>query len=256
MVQLQTKVMLSGSYQTATGMMHDSLRVNGLIPFTEPYSSSPFNRPAIAEPSGETFDPSILAVSGPDAIIDWIFLELRAASNPAVIVATKRALLQRDGDVVSHTDGVSPVRFTNTPDGMYYVSIKHRNHLGVMSHQAISLSGCAANSFDFTLPGVVFVNPSISNAPRRIVGGLHALWAGDANGNKNAKYNGSSNDKDAVLMSIGIATPNNSVVGYRIEDCNMDGKIRYNSTDNDRLVILNSVGVSTPNIVLNQHTPN
>jgi hypothetical protein len=100
------------------------------------------------------------------------------------------------------------------------------------------------------------VNPLISNSPRRIVGGVHALWSGDANGNKNSKYNGSSNDKDAVLMSVGIATPNNSVTGYRIEDCNMDGRIRYNNTDNDRLVILNNVGVSTPNVVLNQHTPN
>jgi subtilisin-like proprotein convertase family protein len=254
-VVLQTRVILSGPYSAQTGLMHDSLRVNNYIPQTEPYSASPFF-PAIGGAGNEQVDPTILAVSGPDAIVDWLYLELRSASNPATRIATKRALLQRDGDVVSHVDGASPVTFSGTPGGMYYISVKHRNHLGVMSAAAVYLAPCAGSSFDFTLPGVVYVNPVIANVPRRVFGSVHTLWAGDASVNKNTKYNGASNDKTPILNSVGIATPNNTVYGYREQDCNMDGKVRYNNTDNDRQEVLNNVGVSTPNAILFQHTPN
>jgi hypothetical protein len=254
-VVLQTRVILSGPYNAQTGLMHDSLRVNNYIPQTEPYSASPFF-PAIGGAGNEQLDPTILAVSGPDAIVDWLYLELRSASNPATRIATKRALLQRDGDVVSHVDGVSPVTFSGTPGGMYYISVKHRNHLGVMSAAAVYLAPCAGSSFDFTLPGVVYVNPVIANVPRRVFGSVHTLWSGDASVNKNTKYNGASNDKTPILNTVGIATPNNTVYGYREQDCNMDGKVRYNNTDNDRQEVLNNVGVSTPNAILFQHTPN
>jgi hypothetical protein len=254
-VVLQTRVILSGPYNAQTGLMHDSLRVNNYIPQTEPYSASPFF-PAIGGAGNEQLDPTILAVSGPDAIVDWLYLELRSASNPATRIATKRALLQRDGDVVSHVDGASPVTFSGTPGGMYYISVKHRNHLGVMSAAAVYLAPCAGSSFDFTLPGVVYVNPVIANVPRRVFGSVHTLWSGDASVNKNTKYNGASNDKTPILNTVGIATPNNTVYGYREQDCNMDGKVRYNNTDNDRQEVLNNVGVSTPNAILFQHTPN
>jgi Fe-S cluster assembly iron-binding protein IscA len=254
-VVLQTRVILSGPYNAQTGLMHDSLRVNNYIPQTEPYSASPFF-PAIGGAGNEQVDPTILAVSGPDAIVDWLYLELRSASNPATRIATKRALLQRDGDVVSHVDGASPVTFSGTPGGMYYISVKHRNHLGVMSAAAVYLAPCAGSSFDFTLPGVVYVNPVIANVPRRVFGSVHTLWSGDASVNKNTKYNGASNDKTPILNTVGMATPNNTVYGYREQDCNMDGKVRYNNTDNDRQEVLNNVGVSTPNAILFQHTPN
>jgi len=82
------------------------------------------------------------------------------------------------------------------------------------------------------------------------------LYVGDANTNKNVKYNGTSNDKDRVLNTVGTMSPNNIVIGYRIEDVNMDSKVKYNSADNDRTIILNSVGSNTPNTILFQHTPN
>ena len=82
------------------------------------------------------------------------------------------------------------------------------------------------------------------------------LWSGDPNYNKNVKYNGAVNDKDPILISVGVSTANNTVFGYRLEDLNMDGKVRYNNADNDRNIILYNVGAGTPNKVLSQHTPN
>jgi hypothetical protein len=85
---------------------------------------------------------------------------------------------------------------------------------------------------------------------------VYALWAGDANNNKNVKYNGLSNDKEVVMNAVGLLNLNNIVNGYRIEDINLDSKVKYNGTDNDRALLLNNVGVGTSNNVLSQHTPN
>ena len=256
-VYLNAKAILSGPYVAAAALMHDSLRVNGLIPTTEPYTSSPYNKAAVGGTSGETVSNAILNVSGSNAIADWVFIELRDAASNGTVVANNRALIQRDGDIVSSTDGTSPVYFPTVANGNYFVSIKHRNHLGVMSLNAISFSGCSTTSIDFTTSNAVYTTLCANPAQRKQIGSVYALWAGDANNNKNVKYNGLSNDKDALIYVLGISTPNNTVSRvYRMEDVNMDGKIRYNNTDNDRVIILNNVGVSTPNNVYFQHTPN
>jgi len=57
-------------------------------------------------------------------------------------------LLQRDGDIVN-ADGTSPLFFSGIAGGNYYVSIKHRNHLGVMSAAAQALA-YAPTTVDFT----------------------------------------------------------------------------------------------------------
>jgi len=251
---LQAKVFLQGSYDVTTGMMHDSLRK--ILPLQEPYSASPYNRPAITCPNLETTTNAVLATTGANAIVDWIFLELRSSTNPAIIVATRRALLQRDGDVVSADDGISAVTFPNVPAGSYYVSIKHRNHLGVMASQPMLFSNCSAVACDFTTT-TLWSNVSIATLPAKVMNGVSVLWCSDANTNKNTKYNGLDNDKDKVLSAVGgSSTINTTVYGYRQEDLNMDGKIRFNGTDNDRNLILSTIGVSTPNTFIYQHTPN
>lgn len=250
-VTLSSKAILSGAYDAGTGLMHDSLRVMSQTPVLEPYTID--GKAVIGEASGETTTAAALAVTGSNAIVDWVFLEIRSAVNPATIVATKRALIQRDGDIVG-ANGTSPVSFTSLSNGMYYVTVKHRNHLGIMTATAIHLGPCDYGTVDFT-SGAVWVKAGEVNGPRKMYGALGTLWSSDANNNKNSKYNGLQNDKQAVLTAVG--TPNNTLSPvYRKEDVNMDGKVRYNNTDNDRNVIANTVGVSTPNNVVNQHTPN
>lgn len=254
-VQLAAKAMLSGAYDASLGLMHDSIRSNGLVPLTEPYTSAPYSKPAIGEPSGETTTSTVLGVTGNNAIVDWVYIELRNSTTPSTIVATKRALIQRDGDIVG-VDGVSPVSFPSLSYGSYYVSVKHRNHLGVMTATPVILGPCTLGTVDF-INGAVWVKPGEVNGPRRMFGAIGTLWSSDANRNKNSKYNGLSNDKQEVLNAVGVGTPNNALGPvYRAEDLNMDTKVRYNNTDNDRNVIANTVGVNTPNNIVNQHTPN
>ena len=50
---------------------------------------------------------SVFTVTGPDAIVDCVLVELRDQVDPAIVVDARPGLVQRDGDVVG-TDGVSP----------------------------------------------------------------------------------------------------------------------------------------------------
>lgn len=253
---VNARVFLDGAYDPNLELMTDSLRVNGLIPSTEPYTASPYNRTPINDPTGKNLAPGVLSVSGANAIVDWILLEVRSTTSPYPIIATRRCLVQRDGEIVD-TNGVSPVIFASVPVGSYYISVKHRNHLGVMlaNPQTLTLAG---GPVDFTQQAL-WTKPSIPaivNTPAKSYGLTQVLWAGDALYNKNVKYNGASNDKDVVLVAVGgPGNPNNIVAGYRPEDVNLDGVVKYNNTNADRLIILSTVGVTTPNRICNQHTP-
>jgi hypothetical protein len=255
-MNLSLKAFLGGAYDSQTGLMYDSLRYKQLIPSTEVYSVSPFNRPQILFAGGETVSPSLLSVTGPDAIVDWVYIEVRSGANANQIVATKRALIQRDGDVVD-TNGSTKIFLQGFATGQYYISLKHRNHLGIMTANAITVSQ-VPSLINFTQPSYpVWVNTVITtNPPRKISGGAALMIAGDANFNKNVKYNGLINDKESVLTVVGVPTPNNVVNGYRTEDINMDGQVKFNSLNNDRSFIGLQIGVANPNLVLSQHTPN
>jgi hypothetical protein len=81
--------------------------------------------------------------------------------------------------------------------------------------------------------------------------GMFAMIQGDVNGDNLVKYNGSNNDKNAILIHVGIQTPNNILSGYNRYDVNMDGLVKYNGSNNDKNAILNVVGLTTPNNIVN-----
>ncbi len=81
----------------------------------------------------ETTSAALLNTSGADAPVDWVLVELRDKTNPKTRLASKAALLQRDGDVVDAATASNTLVFTDAPAGSYYVALRHRNHLGMMS---------------------------------------------------------------------------------------------------------------------------
>jgi len=255
-ITVKTKVILAGPYNSATGLMNDSLRMKGLLPLSDPYTAAPYLVGGVTQ----TTTPAILAVTGANAVVDWVYVQLRSASNSAIIVATQKALLQRDGDVVNCLDGFSPVFFSGIAAGNYYVSIKHRNHLGVMSTNSVAINSCTP-LIDFRTGSVWLKNDAASmlNPQRKTLGtNLYALWGGDANLNKSVRANGLNNDKNVVLTAL--SNNANAVISnvYRIEDLNMDGNIQYSGTSVSEFfnVISTTVGTSTPNNTVYQHTPN
>jgi hypothetical protein len=216
--------------------MHDSLRVKGLIPLTEPYSGLGFTQVA---GGGEGIAASVLAASGANAIVDWVLLELRSASDSASTVATRCALLQRDGDIVA-TDGLSPVSFV-TGAGSYFIAVRHRNHLGVMTAMPMSLSSSPV-AVDLTSSGTIVHGIQA----RKSLGGMQVLWAGNAVLDGRIKYTGTGNDRDVILSAIGGVVPTSTVTGYLSCDVTMDGKVKYTGTGNDRDPILQNIGGVVP----------
>jgi hypothetical protein len=65
-------------------------------------------------------------------------LEIRDAQQPARVLATRSALLQRDGDIVD-VDGSSAVAFNSLAAGNYLVAVVHRNHLSAVTAQPVSI---------------------------------------------------------------------------------------------------------------------
>ncbi|MBL7964853.1 MAG: hypothetical protein JNM31_13530 [Flavobacteriales bacterium] len=238
-IAVNAKASLEGPYTSATGLMNDALRSLGTFPLTEPFTAAGFT---LVGAGGETINASVLSVSGNNAIVDWILLELRDKNNSSSVLRSKCALIQRDGDIVD-LDGTSPASFT-MPADQYFIAVRHRNHLGIMTSTAVALSGTPV-TVDLRDAGTSTFG---TNARTSITGAVPtlAMWAGNVVPDAILRYSGGGNDRDPILVRIGGAVPTNTVTGYWPEDVNMDGVVRYSGGANDRDIILVNIGGAVP----------
>ena len=223
---------------TNKGLMNDILRANNLIPISSPFGDSGI------------VDPSIFEVTGSDAIVDWVYVELRNSLDTSDILAAKSALIQRDGDIVD-LDGSSPLAI-EIPLDDYYVVVKHRNHLGVMTANPISLTGFPT-TIDFS-----DINNQITfgtNAQTQVGFGKMAFWAGDANGDKVIQFSGGLSDANAIKDHI-LADPANilnfitfSSSGYLSYDIDLNSLARFSGAANDSNTIKDNVLTFPGNIL-------
>ncbi|HMQ77825.1 MAG TPA: BspA family leucine-rich repeat surface protein, partial [Flavobacteriales bacterium] len=192
-VSLALRAFLQGPYISGTGLMNDGLRANGLVPLSEPYTALGWTQ---VTGGGETTTAPVLAVTGDDAIVDWVYLQLRDKSDNTLVLETRCALVQRDGDIVD-TDGVSPVSFSS-PSDSYYIAVFHRNHLGAMTLNSVALSSTAAG-VDLTTGATA----TYGTDAQADLSGVKLLWAGDVTSDGLVKYAGGGNDRDPILVRIG-----------------------------------------------------
>ena len=216
-ITLSAKVFLEGAYNTTTHKMRDDLRVANLIPTTEPYTalnnSSTNNFLHVGGGGNELTTPSVLAVTGNNAIVDWVFIELRSATDPTNVLYTRSALLQADGDVVD-MDGTLPVLFTNVSAGNYFISFKHRNHLKFRTQSTFALTG-GFNTLNFSNNSIPLIgtNPLILLETVATVP-VYAMYSGDLNANGSI---------DATDRSD--AWNSRNLTGYNINDCSLNGTV-------------------------------
>ena len=210
-------------------LMRDDLRVADYIPTTSPYSDA------------LTVENAVLTTAGNNAIIDWVFVELRDKTTNTTILANQSALLQRDGDIVD-VDGTSDLQFDLAP-GSYYVAIKHRNHLGIMSANPLALSD-TTEIVDFTNSSSQITFGSNSQTTFGMPSGVVGMWTGNANGDTVVQYSGTNPDTPTILSTV-LNDPSNflnfptfAVTGYSTNDVNMDGITQYSGTMPDTPFIL------------------
>ncbi|MDQ3099801.1 MAG: hypothetical protein M3R08_00320 [Bacteroidota bacterium] len=241
-VSLNIRTLLDGPFDPVLMRMSDDLRTANLIPTTQPYLTS-------GHMGMEMFGQSLLYIEGDNAIVDWILVELRTGSSPSILIQKRAFLLQRDGDVID-VNGNNLLRFYAVPAGSYHVSVRHRNHLGIMTATPHNLNG-NITLLDLTLPSTLTYG---SNA-RKIYPDVATMWSGNAISDHQVRYTGLGNDRDPILVRIGGIVPTLTLAGYYPEDLNMDGATRYTGTNNDRDVILQNIGGIIPTNTLYQQIP-
>ena len=205
-LEVELRAFLQGPF--SAGQMGDALRSQSLIPTTEPYTAlSGFTH--VGRGGGETVDPSVFTPTGSDAIVDWVFLELRDKAAAGTVLETRSALIQVDGDIVD-VDGASPVAFPGAADDDYYVTVRHRNHLGVRSASTLPLP-LVAPPFAFSSGN----SEGGINGIADLGGGDFGLYSGDFNSNGQVQ----NTDVSAMVLTIGNA-------GYLPGDCDLNGQVQ------------------------------
>jgi hypothetical protein len=167
------------------------------------------------------------------------------------VIASRAALLLADGSIVD-TNYAQPLNFP-VQAGSYYVVIRHRNHLGIMTGAAIDLSSGSA-TVDFTL--VTTPTYTRSNPAQTVLSnGASAMWGGDANGDGRIIYTGAGSDADWILSNQLGGDANGYQYGYLPGDVNLDGQVYYISTDNDAGWILYYPLGGNPNGIIQAQLP-
>ncbi len=247
-VALQLEAMLQGAVigSTNTKLMRDDLRKKEYLPTKEPYTVMT-NFQHVGAGGGEECVRELFDITGEEAIVDWVFIELRAADNSEKIIATSSGLIRRNGTVIS-SKGSDIIYFENVPPGNYYVALRHRNHIGVKTKYPYLFN--AAN-----IPYIDFTNrflPVIGNHPLIAMNDGNAFWAGDLNGDGKTVYQGPSNDIFCILLEILLDNNNSSYLpnyihpGYTVNDFNLDGTTIYQGPNNDRAKLLFNTTLNHP----------
>ena len=201
-LNVNVKAMLEGPYNPTSMLMSDNLRIFRYIPDTDPYFGT------------YMVDTTLFQTTGNDAIVDWVCVRLRDANDSTLVVDSVAALIQRDGDIVA-VDNTSPINFLNAVPGDYYIEVKHRNHLAIMSDTTINLPGPAVSVdfFNGTTPAFGMSPMNATSSP-----GKYLMYGGDADGN------GLIQSNDVFLEWL----PNRGSAGYFDGDMDMNGLVQSN----------------------------
>lgn len=233
---LDIKVALQGPYDVISGLMKDNLRTLSDFPLTEPYTGLGYTH---VNGGGEIIEASVLETAGNSAVVDWVFVELRDSGDDTNVISTRAALLLRDGSVVD-VDGSSSLTI-EAAAGSYYIAVRHRNHLGVMTSATHALNTSTATEIDFIDPGGVSVYGT--NPMQAALTPVRTLFAGNADGNNQIILAGGSADVNAISLKV-FLDPENvdfdatfKVQGYHTEDTNMSGEVILSGGSSDVNVI-------------------
>jgi hypothetical protein len=215
-----TMIIASGMNVSLTAMVEGTingsemltpLNLGGYIPTSQPYNMAPWN-----------YNGTESVTDIPSDVVDWVLIELRDATSAAnatsaTMIARQAGFLLSDGSIVS-MDGTSSLQFTNSINQQLFAVVHHRNHLGIMSANAVTNTG-GVYTYDFTtgynktyggMDGCKEVSP-----------GLWGMMGGDADC-----------DGKILMPDMNILWhPVAGKAGYLPGDFNLDGQV--NNLDKD-----------------------
>jgi len=206
------KAFLQGPYDTASQTMRTDLLTGNYLPSDQPYDDLPWD-----------YSGSESVSLFPEDVVDWIFVELRRDDPLGTSIDEQRCagFIKNNGHIVD-MDGSSPLSF-NQPIGDYYIVVRHRNHLAIMSAVPISLRNATTACWDFTTGQSQAYG---IDAMIDLGSDIYGMISGDTNNS------GIVTNADKTLI---INNMNN--VGYHNADTNISGII----TNADKTPIINNL---------------
>ncbi|HET9056268.1 MAG TPA: hypothetical protein VFN30_05410, partial [Chitinophagaceae bacterium] len=258
-LRANAKIFLQGAYDAITHNMYATLWLFQLIPKNSPYSDSTNFKSTIKNywkyfallgPGSESIDSLLLYADPPSSpnpkVVDWVLAHLHRTSDQAV-VATKAVFVKQDGQIVD-TDGtgafIDGINFEGVPEGNYYLSIRHRNHLGLRSQDILSLTSILPPAYNLTDTTKIFkgANYTVDLVAAQLEpnSNIYGAYAGNVVPNRDIVYNNTDND-NAELLNILQGNKAGRKSGYLNADVNMNGTARYNGSANDNAVMLSIV---------------
>jgi len=193
----------------ASGTMNAALLDNDYIPLTSPYDDE---KTVAAIPSGA---------------VDWVYVQLRETSSGAVVSA-RSAFLKSNGYLMDDEGGETILMpLPAGGESNYYIVVRHRNHLDIMSDEVHYLYASGHTTYDFTTGQ----DQAWGVAPMIDLGsGVFGMITGDADANGDIE----SSDRTLVFNQSGQ-------VGYRATDMNMNGDVE----SSDRILSFYNSGLGS-----------
>ena len=196
-------VFLEGAYDNTTGNMTTILSNNELIPLNQPFGRPPWNY------NGTESVASLNDI--PANATDWLLIELRNATDDSIIEAQRAVFLLNDG-TVQDIDGNAGAFFTSLSAGDYFIIVRSRNHLAIMSSVAVTLGNTAVTAYDFSIEAnVLGGEPQVAEVDTDVF----AMLAGDF------ESGGTITVADFNLFNSQASAINSFVDG----DANLDGNV-------------------------------
>ena len=140
-----------------------------LIPLSQPYNIAPWNY---------TGTESVESIPNAN-VMDWVLVELRDTTEAqyatgSTIIARQAAFMLNDGSIVG-LDGTSFLTFNVSIEDNLFAVIRHRNHLGVLSANALSGLG-DVYFYDFTTGADKAYG---TDAQKYLSSGIYGMISGD-----------------------------------------------------------------------------
>ena len=211
---LDIKAFLEGPFNGTYMNVH----LNPDIPLSQPYNTAPWNF---------TGTESVVSIPNAD-IVDWVLVELRDTTEAqyagsSTIISRQAAFLLNDGSIVG-LDGTSFPTFSTTIENNLFAVVWHRNHLGVLSADALPGFG-NVYFYDFsTGEDKAYCGP---DGHKEIGTGIWGMIATDGNADGLVDLL----DKDDIWMQQA------GEKGYRSGDYDLNGQV--NNLDKDDIWLPN-----------------
>lgn len=191
------KAFLQGPYNATNNNLNTTLAAGGYISTTQPFNRPPWNY---------TGTESVTSV--PANIADWVLVDVL---NAGYVLQGRRAAFLRQDGVLVDTDGSQGVLFNGVPAGSYYLVLRSRNHVPIMSNVQVALPNSNSSVNFINAANVRYGTATMAD----LGGGKYALLAGDCFANGVVSFS----DFNSFFLQAGFSG------GYFDADCNLDGSV-------------------------------